>query len=114
MFAILQRNLDSKQQQDIAAQNFLQLLMYLRHVFLQDMALLVDLQPQVPMWKTVAIQAILTHPKWASFKEHVKITHKHTDKDDIFDFTQVRDFRLDLTLELTICADITNTEVNRW
>lgn len=90
-FAILQRNLDfqQKEQQDIAAQKFLQLLSYSRTVLLQDMALLVDLQPHVPLWKDPAIQSILTHPKWAPFQEHVQLTHEHLSYDDIYDFTQV-------------------------
>ena len=87
----MQRNLDPqlRKQQDIAAQKFLQLLMSLKAVFLQDLALLIDLQPHVPLWTDDAIKQILTHPEWAAFKAHVKVTHSHIGDDDIYDFTQV-------------------------
>ena len=87
----MQRNLDPelREQQDIAAQKFLQLLMCLKDVFLQDLALLIDLQPHVPLWTDDAIKQILTHPKWAAFKAQVKVTHSHIGDDDIYDFTQV-------------------------
>lgn len=86
-----QRNLDPKQKdlQDIAAQNFLQLLMLLRSVMLQDVALLVDLEPDVPLWQHDEFQSIIGHSLWPCFKEHVELTHGHLGADDIHDFTQV-------------------------
>ena len=91
---LLQRNLNPelREQQDIAAQKFLQLLMYLKAVFLQDLALLIDLQPHVPLWTDDAIKQIITHPKWAAFKAHVQLTHSHISDDDIHDFTQVGNY----------------------
>ena len=60
---LMLRNLDPalREQQDIAAQNYLQLLMYLKTAFLQDLALLIDLQSHVPLWTDDAIKQILIY-----------------------------------------------------
>ena len=87
-----QRNLDRGQQQDIAAQKFLQMVVWMRAVVLQDLALLVDLQPDVPLWGTEPLRAILEHPQWARFKQTVQVTHAHRGEDDVHDFCQVCTF----------------------
>lgn len=55
LLEMTERNLDAEQQQDLSAQGFLQLLMWLRSVFLQDLAMLTLLQPDVALWQHPAI-----------------------------------------------------------
>ena len=86
----MQRNLDPEQTQDLAAQHFLQLLMWLRSVLLQDLALLVDLEPDVALWKHAAVLDIIQHPEWDRFKQVVQVTHAYIGDEDVFDYMQVK------------------------
>ena len=59
----------NKNTQDAAAKNFLNFLMWLKIVYLQDMALLQGIYPNLPVFKA---HLVFQHPEWADFSRQVK------------------------------------------
>ena len=62
---------NNKTTQDTAAKNFLDCLMWLKVVYLQDMALLQGNYPNLPVFKA---HSVFQHPEWAIFSREVKAT----------------------------------------
>ena len=62
---------------------------FLRHVLLQDLALLLVVQPKLPLWDQPAIKVIIFYPKWPRSQAWVKVTHESHDPDDIYVFKHV-------------------------
>ena len=61
--------LNKKNIKDEAAKNFLDCLMWLKIVYLQDMALLQGVYPNLPVFKA---HLVFQHPEWSIFSRQVK------------------------------------------
>ena len=61
--------LRNKETVDQAAKNFLDCLMWLKVVYLQDMALLQGIYPNLPVFQA---HQVFQHPEWATFSNEVK------------------------------------------
>ena len=59
----------NKNTQDVAVNNFLDCLMWLKIVYLLDMALLQGIYPNLPVFKA---HLVFQHPEWADFSRQVK------------------------------------------
>lgn len=61
---------------DMAAQGFVELLIQLRIIFLQDAALLINKYPKHTMWT----HAVFHHPEWAPFASQVQLAENNLEE----------------------------------
>ena len=88
---LFQREFGTDAQKDSALLEFMELLMYLRTVFLQDLTELVRFYPEDHLlWQVPVIRFILDHPDFVSFSADVQAAVERALPEDPVNMKMVR------------------------